>query len=38
MVGLTLAAPLTSAAVHIVDELRGRREAAGVGDPVPAPG
>jgi hypothetical protein len=24
MVGLTLAAPLTSAAVHIADELRGR--------------
>ena len=29
MVGLTLAAPLTSAAVHIADELRERRKTAG---------
>ena len=28
MVGLTLAAPLTSAAVHIINELRGRAEPA----------
>jgi predicted PurR-regulated permease PerM len=34
MVGLTLAAPLTSAAVHIVAELRGR--AAAKGQPAPA--
>jgi predicted PurR-regulated permease PerM len=36
MVGLTLAAPLTSAAVHIVDELRARGAPAPV-HPVPAP-
>jgi putative heme transporter len=35
MVGLTLAAPLTSAAVHIVAELRGRSSAKG--QPAPAP-
>jgi predicted PurR-regulated permease PerM len=35
MVGLTLAAPLTSAAVHIANELRARSASAGV--PVSAP-
>jgi predicted PurR-regulated permease PerM len=35
MVGLTLAAPLTSAAVHISNELRAR--SAGGGQPTPAP-
>ena len=35
MVGLTLAAPLTSAAVHISDELRGR--AGGEADEAPVP-
>jgi predicted PurR-regulated permease PerM len=35
MVGLTLAAPLTSAAVHIASELRARSEAGG--QPTPAP-
>ncbi len=34
MVGLTLAAPLTSAAMHISNELRGRGEAATNGDAV----
>jgi predicted PurR-regulated permease PerM len=38
MVGLTLAAPLTSAAVHIANELRAHGDAPVVGDPVPAPG
>jgi putative heme transporter len=40
MVGLTLAAPLTSAAVHIIDDLRSRSEgsASAVGEePAPAP-
>ena len=39
MVGLTLAAPLTSAAVHIVTELRERSNgvAARGGAPAPAP-
>ena len=42
MVGLTLAAPLTSAAVHIVDELRNRgapaaAPAAAAGEAAPAP-
>jgi predicted PurR-regulated permease PerM len=38
MVGLTLAAPLTSAAVHIVNELRGRSgDAVPPGEPEPAP-
>jgi predicted PurR-regulated permease PerM len=36
MVGLTLAAPLTSAAVHISNELRARSSEAGV-EPAPAP-
>ena len=36
MVGLTLAAPLTSAAVHIANELQGR-SAGARGQPVPAP-
>ena len=33
MVGLTLAAPLTSAAVHIANDLRARREASAAGEP-----
>jgi predicted PurR-regulated permease PerM len=33
MVGLTLAAPLTSAAVHISDELRGRSDESEVSEP-----
>ncbi len=39
MVGLTLAAPLTSAAVHISNELRQRREEPGlrVAEPAPVP-
>ena len=37
MVGLTLAAPLTSAAVHISNELRARSNGPARGDPVPAP-
>ena len=37
MVGLTLAAPLTSAAVHISNELRARTRAAAGGQPAPAP-
>ena len=37
MVGLTLAAPLTSAAVHIANELRARAEGPSTGDPAPAP-
>jgi len=39
MVGLTLAAPLTSAAVHIANELRERREDPGlrVAEPAPVP-
>jgi putative heme transporter len=37
MVGLTLAAPLTSAAVHIASELRGRSDGSARGDPAPAP-
>ena len=32
MVGLTLAAPLTSAAVHIADELRARDQLAAASD------
>jgi predicted PurR-regulated permease PerM len=37
MVGLTLAAPLTSAAVHISSELRSRSGASAGVDPAPAP-
>ena len=37
MVGLTLAAPLTSAAVHIANELRARSDGAARGQPTPAP-
>jgi putative heme transporter len=37
MVGLTLAAPLTSAAVHIANELRGHSDDPARGDPAPAP-
>ena len=37
MVGLTLAAPLTSAAVHIANELGARAEGSSRGDPAPAP-
>ena len=37
MVGLTLAAPLTSAAVHINNELRARSNGPARGDPAPAP-
>jgi predicted PurR-regulated permease PerM len=37
MVGLTLAAPLTSAAVHIANELQGRSDGAAGGQPTPAP-
>jgi len=37
MVGLTLAAPLTSAAVHISNELRGRGDAPAAGAAAPEP-
>ena len=37
MVGLTLAAPLTSAAVHIANELGARAKSSSRGDPAPAP-
>ena len=37
MIGLTLAAPLTSAAVHIANELRGRRDESAVHGVAPAP-
>ena len=37
MVGLTLAAPLTSAAVHIVNELRARSDGSVTSEPAPAP-
>jgi putative heme transporter len=37
MVGLTLAAPLTSAAVHISNELRGRSGGSAAAEPAPAP-
>ena len=37
MVGLTLAAPLTSAAVHIANELRERSNSVGAGEAAPAP-
>ena len=37
MVGLTLAAPLTSAAVHISNELNARSAAGGQATPAPAP-
>ena len=37
MVGLTLAAPLTSAAVHIANELQARNEGSAAGQPAPAP-
>jgi hypothetical protein len=37
MVGLTLAAPLTSAAVHIANELQARSAAVGQPTPAPAP-
>ena len=37
MVGLTLAAPLTSAAVHIVNELREREDGTARASPAPAP-
>ena len=37
MVGLTLAAPLTSAAVHIANELRERSNSVGAGEGAPAP-
>jgi predicted PurR-regulated permease PerM len=37
MVGLTLAAPLTSAAVHIADELRARDQLAAASDDGPVP-
>ena len=37
MVGLTLAAPLTSAAVHIANELQAQRDGSGDGAPAPAP-
>jgi predicted PurR-regulated permease PerM len=37
MVGLTLAAPLTSAAVHISNDLRARSAAGGQPTPVPDP-
>ena len=37
MVGLTLAAPLTSAAVHIANELDARGGESARGDPAPAP-
>ena len=37
MVGLTLAAPLTSAAVHIANELRAQGGGAARGQPAPAP-
>jgi hypothetical protein len=37
MVGLTLAAPLTSAAAHISNELRDRSGRSAGADPAPAP-
>jgi putative heme transporter len=37
MIGLTLAAPLTSAAVHIANELRALSDGAARGQPAPAP-
>ena len=37
MIGLTLAAPLTSAAVHIVNQLRDRSQDLAVVEPAPAP-
>jgi putative heme transporter len=37
MIGLTLAAPLTSAAVHISNELRERSDDPGAGEMAPAP-
>jgi predicted PurR-regulated permease PerM len=37
MIGLTLAAPLTSAAVHIAGELRARSSAGGQPTPAPVP-
>ena len=37
MVGLTLAAPLTSAAVHIANELEGWNGRSARGGPAPAP-
>jgi predicted PurR-regulated permease PerM len=37
MVGLTLAAPLTSAAVHISNELRARSQGPATGEAAPAP-
>ena len=37
MIGLTLAAPLTSAAVHIAGELRARNESSATGEAAPAP-
>ena len=37
MVGLTLAAPLTSAAVHIANELQARSDGSARGGPAPAP-
>ena len=37
MVGLTLAAPLTSAAVHIANELRARADGSTTGEAAPAP-
>jgi predicted PurR-regulated permease PerM len=37
MVGLTLAAPLTSAAVHIANELRERSQDVPVADVTPVP-
>jgi hypothetical protein len=37
MVGLTLAAPLTSAAVHISNELRDRSGRSAGAEPAPAP-
>jgi predicted PurR-regulated permease PerM len=37
MVGLTLGAPLTSAAVNIASELRARNAGSAAGEPAPAP-
>ena len=37
MIGLTLAAPLTSAAVHNANELQNRDQGPATGDPAPAP-
>jgi predicted PurR-regulated permease PerM len=37
MIGLTLAAPLTSAAVHIANELHARSAAGGQPTPAPVP-